>query len=410
MENATWTVPGIDTSRVLLMAIILSMAGCDSTPPEPENEPPEPVGTIPDQELFVGEEWSVGLAPYFTDADDDTLTYAAEALDDSVISVRVQDETLWVEALSQGSTSVTATATDSEGGSATQSFEVTVPNRSPTSTTIPDMMIEVDTKDTVDLGNHFADPDNDELSYSVRSENGDALVVAVSGEDLVLHAGSNPTLVRVHVVAIDEPGDSATESFQVEVFVDRGEGFRDDFDDESSLDDWSARDLRARVDEDEGLLVLDEEESPTEFPNNPGVFRDVEINRGWKAEFSLGLLGQDPTSSVMIITGDDQHRAWSAEYSWFFEEWELKVYEADQDFWVLIAGEDLVLSEDQTEWEWVLEENGLMTISVEGDEIYRHTFPAGTPTGVTGVGLGFYFSVEQEEGVLYDYFEINPEG
>jgi len=29
---------------------------------------------------------------------------------------------------------------------------------------------------------------------------------------------------------------------------------------------------------------------------------------------------------------------------------------------------------------------------------------------VTGVGLGFYFSVDEEEGILYDYFEINPEG
>lgn len=260
----------------------------------------------------------------------------------------------------------------------------------------------------MDLGDHFADPDDDELSYSVRSEDGNALVVGVEGEDLILHAGPDPELVRVHVVAIDEPGDSATESFLVDVFVDRGKGFRDDFDDESSLDDWTARDLRARVDEDEGLLVLDEEESPSEFPDNPGVFRDVEINRGWEAEFSLGLLGEAPTSTVMIITGDDAHRAWSVEYSWYYEEWELKVYEAEEEFWVLIAGEDLVLSEDQTEWEWVLDENGLMTISVEGDEIYRHTFPEGTPTGVTEVGLGFYFSEDEEEGVICDYFEINP--
>lgn len=410
MENAAWTVRSIDASRILLMAIILSMAGCESTPPEPENPPPEAVGTIPDQELFIGEEWSVGLVQYFTDTDDDTLTYAAEALDDSVISVRVQADTLWVEALSQGSTSVTATATDTEGGSARQSFEVTVPNRSPTSTTIPDMMIPVENKDTVDLGRYFGDPDNDELSYSVRSE-GNALVVGVEGEDLILHAGPDPALVRVHVVATDEPGDSATESFSVDVFVDRGEGFRDDFDDESSLDDWTAKDLRARIDEDEGLLVLDEEEFPSEFPDNPGVFREVEINRGWKAEFSVGLLGEYPISTVMIITGDDRHRAWSVDYAWYYEEWELLVYDSEEEFWVVIAEGDLTLSEeDQTEWEWVLLESGLMTISVEGDEIYRHTFPAGTPTGMTEVGLGFYFSEEEEEGVLFNYFEINPEG
>ena len=36
----------------VLVAVILSTAGCESTPPpEPENKPPEPAGANPDQEL-----------------------------------------------------------------------------------------------------------------------------------------------------------------------------------------------------------------------------------------------------------------------------------------------------------------------------------------------------------------------
>ena len=94
------------------------------------NDAPEAVGAIPD--LMVSAEGDVDVAPYFTDRDDDALTYTAVSSDPAVAEVSVSGSTVTITPLAnEGETRITVTAWDRPEGdpdrlSAEQSFAVTV--------------------------------------------------------------------------------------------------------------------------------------------------------------------------------------------------------------------------------------------------------------------------------------------
>ncbi|MYB98809.1 MAG: hypothetical protein F4X60_09665 [Gemmatimonadetes bacterium] len=178
------------------------------------NRSPEPVGTIPDETVDVGDPITVDLSPYFTDPDGDPLTYTARSSDRNVARVTVSGSVVTITAISKGTADVTITATDSEGLSATQSFESMVPNRSPEPAgTIPDETVEVGDPVTVDLSAYFTDPDGDPLTYTARSSNTRVARVSVSGSTVTITAIAKGT-ADVTVTATDDEGLSATQAFE----------------------------------------------------------------------------------------------------------------------------------------------------------------------------------------------------
>ena len=90
------------------------------------NRAPAPAGAIPDQSVVVGAEATVDVSGAFTDPDEDALTYAAESDSTRVATVDVSGSEVTVTGVAAGSATVTVTATDPGGLSATQSFAVTV--------------------------------------------------------------------------------------------------------------------------------------------------------------------------------------------------------------------------------------------------------------------------------------------
>ena len=99
----------------------------------PPNSGPEAVGSIPT--LTVGVGWGsdeVDLDSYFRDPDGDSLTYEVDSSNSSRASVRVvgrnRDE-LTVTGRRAGSVTITVTASDGKGGTATQSFSATAAPR-----------------------------------------------------------------------------------------------------------------------------------------------------------------------------------------------------------------------------------------------------------------------------------------
>ncbi len=87
---------------------------------------PTAVGTIPAQALVIGgSAATVDVAAYFTDADMDTLTYAATSGDTDVVTVGVSGSTVTLTAAGTGSASVTVTASDASD-SVDQAMAVTV--------------------------------------------------------------------------------------------------------------------------------------------------------------------------------------------------------------------------------------------------------------------------------------------
>ena len=181
------------------------------------NRAPEAGDPIPDMDVFVGDSDEVDASDHFTDPDGDRLTYEARSSRTGVATVSVSGSTVTVEAVSQGSATITVTASDPEGLEARQTFEVTVPNRAPEAgDPIPEMDVFVGESDEVDASDHFTDPDGDRLTYEARSSRAGVATVSVSGSTVIVEAVSQGSAV-VTVTASDPGGLDARQTFEVTV-------------------------------------------------------------------------------------------------------------------------------------------------------------------------------------------------
>ena len=138
------------------------------------NRSPEPSGSLADHSLNEGGTADVDIASAFTDADNDTLTYAVSSTATSVATVALSGTTVTVTAVNgPGTATVDVTATDA-GGSNTKArhrFDVTVLNGAPQAVGSPaNVVINLgDGNHRVDLASAFSDPENDRLTYRASS-------------------------------------------------------------------------------------------------------------------------------------------------------------------------------------------------------------------------------------------------
>ena len=198
---------------VALAAVFVVGCGDGGTTSPSVNRAPEPAGSIPDRTLQVGETAALDLSPHFADPDGDALSYAAESSAEAVVSVSVAGATLTIAGVAKGTATVTVTAADPEGLSATHTFEATVPNRAPEPTgSMPDRTLQVGETASLDLSPHFADPDGDALSYAAESSAEAVVQVSLSGATLTIAAVAKGT-ATVTVTAADPAGLSATHTF-----------------------------------------------------------------------------------------------------------------------------------------------------------------------------------------------------
>ena len=103
----------------VLASVAAGVFGCG------EPQPPVAVGSIPDLTVDPGSSDSVDVAGYFSDPDGDSLSYMATS-DFGLATASVSEGTVTVSGVSHGIDTVTVTATDPDGLSATQAFMVTV--------------------------------------------------------------------------------------------------------------------------------------------------------------------------------------------------------------------------------------------------------------------------------------------
>ena len=101
-----------------LAAINFSGATC--------NRPPQSVDAIPAQALTEsGPALGVSMEAYFSDPDDDRLTYAAASSNAGAVTAFASGDTVWLVPGAAGTARVTVTAQDPDGLSATQAMTVT---------------------------------------------------------------------------------------------------------------------------------------------------------------------------------------------------------------------------------------------------------------------------------------------
>ena len=183
------------------------------------NRPPVPVDSIAPRIIEVDRADTVEVAPFFTDPDGDSLSYATAVSDSTLVSAEVTGSAVVVTALAKGKAEVTVTATDDEGLSAEQRFQATVPNRPPlVADTIPGWTLFKDEADTLALTRYFTDPDGDVLTWS--TETSDSSVVALeltAAEGALIVTAVGQGEAAVTVTASDPEGLTATQSFLVTV-------------------------------------------------------------------------------------------------------------------------------------------------------------------------------------------------
>ena len=181
------------------------------------NRAPQPRGAMPPATVPVGRTEAVDASSYFADPDGETLAYSATPSNPAVATVSVSGSVVTVAAVARGAATVTVTATDPGGLAATQTFDVTVPNRAPEPVgTIADMEVAVDTTASVDVAPSFTDPDGDALVYAASSSSPAVVRVSVSGS-AVTARGVAEGGARVTVTARDPEGLAASQTFDVTV-------------------------------------------------------------------------------------------------------------------------------------------------------------------------------------------------
>ena len=181
------------------------------------NQPPLPRGTIGGLSLTVDASGhAVEVAAYFTDPDDDPLTYEAESSDRDVATVGTAGSTLTITPVAQGAATITVTATDGGGLSAVQRFPVMVDNRAPAAQDSISVAPLAAAARTVELDSFFTDPDGDALAYEAESSDENVATVGTAGSTLTI-APVARGIATITVTATDPGGLSAVQRFPVTV-------------------------------------------------------------------------------------------------------------------------------------------------------------------------------------------------
>ena len=232
--NTNAATATIDGSVVTIIAVAEGMAIVAVTATDPDdafalqevmvtveaaNRAPVAVGTIPDAGLAVGEEVTAPVVQFFSDPDGDELTYAAVSGDTMVVTASMAGSLITVVGVGAGETTITVTATDPEGLSATQTanFTVTAVNQAPVLVMeIPHQDLGVGDTLTLDVSTNFADPDGDSLAFTVTSDDTTVATVSVDGS-MVTVVGVGPGAAFVGVTATDPGGLSANQVFAATV-------------------------------------------------------------------------------------------------------------------------------------------------------------------------------------------------
>ena len=224
-RNVVFSVTGLGQTRMTIIA--QDQAGDTAfgsftvTVLDP-NDAPEAVGTIPPQTLRLEDPGlALSLGAYFTDANNDPLTYRAVSADKGVVTVEVTEAMVTLTAVAEGGGTVTVTATDPGGKSATQEILVTVlpANRPPEVTgQISDQTLQYNDEPLgLDVTMYFTDPDGDELNYVGEGTDESVAEVRVRSHGVVRVDPLSHGEIEVTVTARDPLGASVSQSFMVTV-------------------------------------------------------------------------------------------------------------------------------------------------------------------------------------------------
>ncbi|KJD41559.1 RTX toxin [Paenibacillus polymyxa] len=185
------------------------------------NESPVSLG-IPDQSEQLGsDDVTLSLGSYFTDSENDPMTYEVVIDDPSIATFTLTGDQLVLTPAVVGHAQVTVKASDGRGGSANQSFQLVVsagPNQNPVVNQKPgNQTLTVGDADYIlDLSPVFLDPDSKPMTISAESSDPSIATVSVNGNQATVHAVSSGT-ANIQLKAANSRGGEVKTNFDITV-------------------------------------------------------------------------------------------------------------------------------------------------------------------------------------------------
>lgn len=176
------------------------------------NAPPTLITPITTQSITRVNGVSLDLSGIFTDADGESFKLFAGTLDDSVIAIKLDGDTLSIQGIEVGRTVLTLTAVDVNGASAEVSFEVHVENVSPTTrfAQVGPIQLQVGGEPyELNYSSWFSDDEGDPLTYTTNMKSSEVIQSSESDGGLTLTPLSRGT-VALTVTATDSFGAKAS--------------------------------------------------------------------------------------------------------------------------------------------------------------------------------------------------------
>ena len=165
----------------------------------------------------------IDVSAVFADADGDALTYSAASSDEGVATVSISGNMLSVTEAGIGTTTITITANDGNGGTVTNAFDYTInmvdnPNNAPTVVNaLADVTMEEGFgTDMIDISGVFTDADGDALTYTATSSDEAVVTVSVTANTATItEAGIGTSTITI--TADDGNGGMVSNSFDYTV-------------------------------------------------------------------------------------------------------------------------------------------------------------------------------------------------
>ena len=214
---------GVGEDSIVIMAMdtkgrtakgefLLSVNAADNHLPVIKN----PIEDCTYSEGFVSD--TIYLNDFFSDPDDDLLTYSVKTKYSSVVNVEISEDSLFIQEILPGEDTITVTAKDGNGGIKNYEFKVTVnasENHIPVvENPIGDLIYNKGfEKDTIYLNLVFYDEDSDLLTYTVIDEQS-AVKANISGDSLFIYE-LGTGVDSMSVIAKDIEGGEAKDDFKI---------------------------------------------------------------------------------------------------------------------------------------------------------------------------------------------------
>ncbi len=181
------------------------------------NEAPTAKGTIPAQLLTPnGNSVSIDAYNYFSDPEEDALSYSAASSDTAIATTTVSGSWVSISPLAKGIATITVTATDLGGLSIDQTFSVFTDHPPTTVGTIPAQEVMETKTLSLNVSDYFSDPEGDTLTYTVSSSDTDTVVATVSTDTVDLQGKAEGT-ATITVTVTDTSGSTAQQTFSLTV-------------------------------------------------------------------------------------------------------------------------------------------------------------------------------------------------